>query len=236
MLQRQTPGAVEPFRGDRPPDRLALADHADAVPARRDDRRAQRSAISSRRLCTRRGLQRSEIDSGAVILTGEAIKRTNARAIDELFADEAGKFVCATAGHKLECRLAAHGSGAVALSKERGHLRAACRYRRRHDQARADRSRRRCCSVCGLCRRRPADRAGRRRAPGRASTNSARLAADDLGLPPDAATRWRTPTTRKLLAVRLADVAADYIARCAARRAWATALALTEPLPRSRAP
>ena len=37
------------------------------------------------------GLRRSEIDSGAVILTGEAIKRKNARAIDELFADEAGK-------------------------------------------------------------------------------------------------------------------------------------------------
>ena len=34
-----------------------------------------------------------------MILTGEAIKRKNARAIDELFADEAGKFVCATAGH-----------------------------------------------------------------------------------------------------------------------------------------
>ncbi len=65
------------------------------------------------------GLAQSEIDSGAVILTGEAIKRKNARAIDELFAEEAGKFVCATAGHKLECRLAAHGSGAVALSKAR---------------------------------------------------------------------------------------------------------------------
>jgi ethanolamine utilization protein EutA len=66
------------------------------------------------------GFARAEIDSGAVILTGEAIKRKNARAIDELFAEEAGKFVCATAGHKLECRLAAHGSGAVRLSKERG--------------------------------------------------------------------------------------------------------------------
>ncbi len=65
------------------------------------------------------GLTQSEIDSGAVILTGEAIKRKNARAIDELFAADAGKFVCATAGHKLECRLAAHGSGAVALSKSR---------------------------------------------------------------------------------------------------------------------
>ena len=65
------------------------------------------------------GLTRADIDSGAVILTGEAIKRKNARAIDELFAEEAGKFVCATAGHKLECLLAAHGSGAVQLSKDR---------------------------------------------------------------------------------------------------------------------
>ena len=65
------------------------------------------------------GIAQSDIDSGAVILTGEAIKRKNARAIDELFAGEAGKFVCATAGHLLECRLAAHGSGAVALSKAR---------------------------------------------------------------------------------------------------------------------
>jgi ethanolamine utilization protein EutA len=66
------------------------------------------------------GFRRGDVDSGAVILTGEAIKRRNARAIDELFAHEAGKFVCATAGHKLECTLAAHGSGAVRLSKQRG--------------------------------------------------------------------------------------------------------------------
>jgi ethanolamine utilization protein EutA len=65
------------------------------------------------------GLNRSDVDSGAVILTGEAIKRRNARAIDELFAAESGKFVCATAGHKLECMLAAHGSGAAALSRQR---------------------------------------------------------------------------------------------------------------------
>ena len=65
------------------------------------------------------GLRRSDIDSGAVILTGEAIKRKNARAIDEIFAAESGKFVCATAGHKLECMLAAHGSGASALSRRR---------------------------------------------------------------------------------------------------------------------
>ncbi len=65
------------------------------------------------------GIERHEIDSGAVILTGEAIKRKNARAIADLFSEEAGKFVCASAGHHMECQMAAHGSGAVALS--RGH-------------------------------------------------------------------------------------------------------------------
>jgi ethanolamine utilization protein EutA len=63
------------------------------------------------------GLARSAVDTGAVILTGEAIKRTNARAIADLFAGDAGRFVCASAGHHLECVLAAHGSGAVALSR-----------------------------------------------------------------------------------------------------------------------
>jgi ethanolamine utilization protein EutA len=65
------------------------------------------------------GIERDEIDSGAVILTGEAIKRKNARAIANLFSEEAGKFVCASAGHHMECQMSAHGSGAVALS--RGH-------------------------------------------------------------------------------------------------------------------
>jgi ethanolamine utilization protein EutA len=60
----------------------------------------------------------SRVDTGAVILTGEAVKRTNARAIAELFADEAGKFVCASAGPNLEAVMAAHGSGAVALSRD----------------------------------------------------------------------------------------------------------------------
>src|SRR5260370_12348379 len=65
------------------------------------------------------GIEPENVDSGAVILTGEALKRRNARAIAELFSDEAGKFVCASAGHHMECQMAAHGSGAVALS--RGH-------------------------------------------------------------------------------------------------------------------
>ena len=46
-----------------------------------------------------------DVDSGAVILTGEAIKRHNARAIADLFSEEAGRFVCASAGHHMECQL-----------------------------------------------------------------------------------------------------------------------------------
>jgi len=65
------------------------------------------------------GIEPEAVDSGAVILTGEALKRRNARAIADLFSEEAGKFVCASAGHHMECQMAAHGSGAVALS--RGH-------------------------------------------------------------------------------------------------------------------
>src|SRR5262245_40639932 len=64
------------------------------------------------------GLRPVDVDSGAIILTGEAIKRTNARAVADLFAEHAGKFVCASAGHNLEAILAANGSGAVALSRE----------------------------------------------------------------------------------------------------------------------
>jgi len=63
------------------------------------------------------GVEKDEIDSGAVILTGEALKRTNARAIADLFAMDSGKFVCASAGHNLEALMAAHGSGAVELSR-----------------------------------------------------------------------------------------------------------------------
>lgn len=60
------------------------------------------------------------IDTGAVIITGEAARRDNAQKIAELFSAQAGRFVCATAGPKLEAILAAHGSGAVGLSREHG--------------------------------------------------------------------------------------------------------------------
>ena len=57
-----------------------------------------------------------EIDTGALILTGVAVQRKNARAIGELFAREAGKLVAVSAGDSLETVMAAHGSGAVARS------------------------------------------------------------------------------------------------------------------------
>ena len=65
------------------------------------------------------GLNPQHVDTGAIILTGEAIRRDNARAIADLFAEQRGKFVCASAGHNFEALLAAYGSGAVALSAER---------------------------------------------------------------------------------------------------------------------
>ena len=66
------------------------------------------------------GLTRDHVDTGAVIITGEAARRDNAGKIAELFADETGKFVCATAGPTLETIMAAHGSGAVLTSREQG--------------------------------------------------------------------------------------------------------------------
>ncbi len=56
------------------------------------------------------------IDTGALILTGVAVRRRNARAIGELFASQAGKFVSVSAGDALETTLAAFGSGGVARS------------------------------------------------------------------------------------------------------------------------
>jgi len=57
-----------------------------------------------------------EIDTGALILTGVAVRRSNARAIGELFARQAGKLVAVSAGDSLETIMAAYGSGAVARS------------------------------------------------------------------------------------------------------------------------
>src|ERR1700689_1907444 len=57
-----------------------------------------------------------EIDTGALILTGVAVRRRNARKIGELFPPQAGKMVAVSAGDNLETVMAAYGSGAVARS------------------------------------------------------------------------------------------------------------------------
>lgn len=63
------------------------------------------------------GLTPEDIDTGAVIITGEALKKENAQPIVENFAKYSGKFICAAAGHNHEALLAAYGCGAVDLSK-----------------------------------------------------------------------------------------------------------------------
>src|SRR5690349_10295656 len=64
------------------------------------------------------GFGPADVDTGAVVITGEALNKENAQPISELFARHSGKFICASAGPNHEALLAAHGCGAVALSKD----------------------------------------------------------------------------------------------------------------------
>src|SRR5882672_4712800 len=66
------------------------------------------------------GIDPAGIDTGAVILTGEALRRENAKAIAGIVAEKGGDFVCATAGHHMESMLAAYGSGAATVSSAEG--------------------------------------------------------------------------------------------------------------------
>jgi ethanolamine utilization protein EutA len=178
------------------------------------------------------GLSKSDVDSGSVILTGEAIKRKNARAIDELFADEAGKFVCATAGHVLESRLAAQGSGAVRLSKERGQLILHVDIGGGTTKLTLiDRG-----TVLGSMAFAVGGRLIAADDDGRWTRvdDSAWMAAQDLGLAIDPQT-LADPTVRHAIARRLAHIAVDYILD-APRDQLGAALALTEPFARPAAP
>ena len=66
------------------------------------------------------GVRPDEIDTGALIMTGVAVRRRNARIIADVFSELAGRFVSVSAGDALETRLAAYGSGAVARSERDG--------------------------------------------------------------------------------------------------------------------
>lgn len=65
-------------------------------------------------------LHPDDIDTGVVILTGEALRRENAQGIAAVLAEQGGEFVCATAGHHMEAMLAAYGSGAARASYDGG--------------------------------------------------------------------------------------------------------------------
>jgi len=178
------------------------------------------------------GFTKDQVDGGAVILTGEAIKRKNARAIDELFAAQAGKFVCASAGHRLEARLAAHGSGAVALSKDRGicllHIDIGGGTTK---LALIDRG-----TIVGLAAFAVGGRliAVDARGDWTRVDHSARLVADDLSVNVSPQT-LADESVRRRMAQRLAAAAAAIIFD-APLDPLARSLTLTEPLPRKIAP
>ena len=66
------------------------------------------------------GFRREDVDTGAIIITGETSRKENARAVLQELSGYAGEFVVATAGPDLERVLAAKGSGAVAYSRDTG--------------------------------------------------------------------------------------------------------------------
>jgi len=209
----RSPILLTPFRSDDLIDAAVLGDFID---------RCYRDA----------GATRDQIDGGAVILTGEAIKRKNARAIDELFAAQAGKFVCASAGHRLEARLAAHGSGAVAASKARGicllHIDIGGGTTK---LALIDRG-----TIVGLAAFAVGGRliATDARGDWTRIDHAARLVADDLALQLSPAT-LADETIRRRIVQRLAAAATDIVLG-APLNPLTRSLLLTEPLPRKAAP
>ena len=63
-------------------------------------------------------IRKKDLDTGAVIITGETARKENAEEILNMLSDYAGDFVVATAGPDLESILAGKGSGAFEYSKE----------------------------------------------------------------------------------------------------------------------
>ena len=66
------------------------------------------------------GISKEDVDTGAIIITGETSRKENARAVLDALSDYAGDFVVATAGPDLESVLAAKGAGAVEYSEKTG--------------------------------------------------------------------------------------------------------------------
>ena len=66
------------------------------------------------------GIRKEDVDTGAVIITGETSRKENAKEVLDALSDYAGEFVVATAGPDLESILAAKGAGAVDYSAQTG--------------------------------------------------------------------------------------------------------------------
>ena len=64
------------------------------------------------------GIKPEDVQTGAVIITGETARKQNANDVLEALSDLAGDFVVATAGPDLESVLSARGAGADKLSEE----------------------------------------------------------------------------------------------------------------------
>jgi ethanolamine utilization protein EutA len=180
----------------------------------------------------RAGLTPADVDTGAVILTGEAVKRVNARAIDEALAGDSGRFVCATAGHHLESVLAAHGSGATALSRQKD----ACGLHvdiggGTTKLALIDKG-----EILGVAALAVGGRLIAADSDGSWSRadESARLAAADLGIAATPAA-LAGPAARQRIAQRLAGLVVDAISGAPADE-LGRALRLTEPLQRAAEP
>ena len=68
----------------------------------------------------RAGITPEQVDTGAVIITGETSRKENAKAVMDALASFAGEFVVTTAGPHLESVLAAKGAGAADYSEQTG--------------------------------------------------------------------------------------------------------------------
>ncbi|RKD27207.1 ethanolamine ammonia-lyase reactivating factor EutA [Caminicella sporogenes] len=66
------------------------------------------------------GIRPKDVNTGAVIITGETARKENAREVLDILSSFAGDFVVATAGPDLEGIIAGKGAGAAQISKERG--------------------------------------------------------------------------------------------------------------------
>jgi ethanolamine utilization protein EutA len=95
----QSPNALTPYQSEELIDEVALGKIIDEA-------------------YEKANLHPDQIDTGAVILTGEALRRENSAAIARILSEQGGEFVCATAGHHMESMLAAYGSGASRVSHD----------------------------------------------------------------------------------------------------------------------